>query len=294
MAILVSAPQPSELDALHRGFLAAFADYLVPMQLGREAFAKLIGSRGISWPLSRVARDGGEIVGFWLTGTDDAVAEGGGDPRALVTDIATGVVPAHRGTALAGRLWGEVEEALVAAGYRACGLEVIDGNERAIARYRRLGFAATRTLDCWFLPAEIAAVGAPPGIAIAAEPRPEWQRLHAWWEWQPAWPGRPGSVARAGDDAVTLVARQGGEAVGYATVLRSASNVAQLAVAPAHRRRGIGSALLAAAARELAPGAVLRFLNVPADATGTAALLAALGAAMRIRQLEMVRTLPGG
>jgi|CXWL01.1.fsa_nt_gi ribosomal protein S18 acetylase RimI-like enzyme len=276
-----------DLDALHAGFLAAFADYHVPMQLSREAFSRMLSTRGWSAPHSRAAVDGDAVVGFWLTGTD---AGDGGPPVAC--DLITGVAPEHRRRRLADRLWHDLEPGLRDAGYATCQLEVIRDNTPAITLYRRLGFAVSRALDCYAVPAtSLDAVATPAGVTLAAEAVPPWPTLRAWWEWMPSWPGRPGTVERAGEDAVTVVARADFAPVGHITVVRGASNVAQLAVAPAWRRRGVGRALLAAGAALLPAGTALRYLNVPATDEATAALLRAVGGAFTVGQYEMVRSL---
>jgi ribosomal protein S18 acetylase RimI-like enzyme len=281
-----------ELDRLHRGFLAAFSDYHVPMAISRPALAQLVTSRGLDPQLSRVATLGEEIVAFWLTGTEP--------DHHLATDIATGVAPEHRRSGLAGRLWADIAPALAAAGFTRCSLEVIQENQRAIALYERLGFVSRRSLAVYVLPADLPHAPPPAGYTIQPEPSFDLGIAAPWWDWEPAWPGRRRVVERAGDDAVLLVARRtetptdrAATPVGYAAVLYSASNLAQLAVAPAARRLGLGRALLAAAAHALPSGTPLRMLNVPVEpaAEPTAALLRSAGGEVRVRQFEMIHTL---
>jgi ribosomal protein S18 acetylase RimI-like enzyme len=75
----------------------------------------------------------------------------------------------------------------------------------------------------------------------------------------------------------------------YAIVFPSNGDLAQLAVRPEARRRGLGTRLLRAAA-ELA-GKPLRIMNVDERNAGIAAFLERNGAVRTVRQLEMVRAL---
>ena len=78
-----------------------------------------------------------------------------------------------------------------------------------------------------------------------------------------------------------------GDERGAVVVFPGSADLPLLAVARDHRRRGLGTRLLrAAAARASRP---LRILNIDSRAEGVAAFLAAAGAVPLAGQLEMVR-----
>jgi GNAT superfamily N-acetyltransferase len=105
-----------------------------------------------------------------------------------------------------------------------------------------------------------------------------------WWTVQPSWQNSTASIARAQSPHVVL-----GDADGYAIVFPENGDLAQLAVRPEARRRGIGRALLEEAAA--VAGKPLRIMNVDERDAGIAAFLEKAGAKRTVRQLEMVRSL---
>ena len=130
-----------DLDALHEAMLAAFSDYIVPLQPDAETFRAGLRSRGFDPEASFVAVEADEIVGFWNVATRNA-------RRYL---IGSGTRIGHRGQGVASRLGRAAIAAAENDGIRSFWLEVIAGNAGAERLYRTLGFAVTRQLDCYRL-----------------------------------------------------------------------------------------------------------------------------------------------
>lgn len=97
----------------------------------------------------------------------------------------------------------------------------------------------------------------------------------------PTWQNSVASIRRANEPYVVVGDERGG-----AVVFPSNGDVPLLAVAPAHRRKGIGRALLAEA--HAAAGKRLRIMNIDDRETGIAAFLEKCGAQTMVRQIEMV------
>jgi len=130
-----------DLGALHCAMLAAFSDYVVPLQPDADTFKAALSSRGFDPAASFVAVDDGEVIGFWNVATRN-------NQRYL---IGSGTRIGHRGRGLASRLGMAAIRAAENAGSESFWLEVIEGNEGAERLYRKLGFEVTRKLDCYRL-----------------------------------------------------------------------------------------------------------------------------------------------
>ena len=254
-----------DFESLFAAFTAAFSDYMVKLSPTREQLLEMFTRRGWVPELSVAAFEGGAMVAFTVNGADGARAY----------DSGTGVIPTHRRRGLARALMERSFEEL--RGRREYVLEVLDNNERAIALYRDLGFRETRGLQCWSLESSN-----PP----VAESRPvedaETRRL--WWDVQPSWQNSTSSIQRARAPHVVL-----GDQDAYAVLFPDNGDLAQLAVRPEARRRGLGTALLHEAAA--VAGKPLRIMNVDDRDAGIAAFLERAGAKRTVRQLEMVRPL---
>jgi ribosomal protein S18 acetylase RimI-like enzyme len=72
-------------------------------------------------------------------------------------------------------------------------------------------------------------------------------------------------------------------------VFRPAATLMQLAVAPSHRRKGIGTAIMVMLQNEVAEP--LQVNNIDEELKGTCGFYEALGFKVLLRQFEMVKTL---
>ena len=250
----------NDFDAVFDAFNDAFSDYVVPFALTREQLAEMLRRRGWVPEASAAAFDEERMVAFTLNGID-------GDRG---YDSGTGVVPTHRRRGLARELMLRSIELLRARGCKTYVLEVIDSNLKAAELYRSLGFVQTRTLQCWRFESEVEETFG------AGHADPEW------WDIEPSWQNTTSSIHRAFPHQIL------GDENAYAVVFAN-GDVAQLAVRPEARRKGLGTRLLHAAMT--AAGQPVRLQNVDERHEGITRFLEAAGATRTVRQLEMVLAL---
>ncbi len=250
-------------EQLAAAFSEAFSDYAVPMTLTARQIERMQRRRGYDAAASFGAYDGGRLVGVVLTCRDGDVAYNSG----------TGVVPSHRRGGVARSL---LDAVTASVRPRRDVLEVLEPNPNALAFYRSAGFEQTRRLACWTYAGGDG--GALPELAAA-----DLAAVAAHADVEPSWQNTLASLARETEPYVVL-----GDERGAAVVFPASGDLPLLAVARDHRRRGLGTRLLSAAAARA--GRPLRILNVDKRATQIAHFLAAAGAQPLVCQLEMVRT----
>jgi ribosomal protein S18 acetylase RimI-like enzyme len=257
-----------DFDQIHGAFREAFSDYVVPMSPSREQLQEMLTRRGWRPELSVGAFREGVLAGFALNALDGEIAYNSG----------TGVIPAARRHHLAKEIMRASADVLRRAGARRYVLEVIESNTAARGLYEGEGFEAARRLQCWTYE------GAGVTAVVDAIASPDWERLRAMWDIEPAWQNSTASIERARAAHVVI-----GGADAYAVLFPSTGDLAQLAVAKTKRRRGMGWRLLESAARVAAKP--LRIMNVDAGDRGIAAFLQRCGAQKTIAQIEMIAPL---
>ena len=119
-------------------FRLAFSDYAFPMELSPEQLRGLFQRSGVRLELSCGAFSGEEMVGFLF----HSVGPYRGKLAAF--DVATGVVPAHRGRQVFSRMFPWMEKRLAQEGVEAYYLEVLQQNQGAVRLYQKQGFAVVR------------------------------------------------------------------------------------------------------------------------------------------------------
>jgi ribosomal protein S18 acetylase RimI-like enzyme len=236
------------------------------MRVTAPQLREICTRRGVALELSPAEFEGDRIVGYTL----NALGTWNGVPSAY--DSGTGVVPSHRRRGLARQLLEMSFPALRARGARHMVLEVLEQNERAVALYRSLGFEVTRPLHCWRYDGVAKLDGDAVEISIDDVPID-------FCDAAPSWQNSIECLRRSGDDR-SVIALDGG----YVIVHAATGDLAQLAVDPARRRRGIGTRLLRHAAAVAAKP--LRILNVEIAADN---FFTAAGAQPFVAQLEMLR-----
>lgn len=267
-------------------FLEAFSDYSVPMKLTLESFRANNAQRGFDPALSVGAFADGRLAGFILNGR--------GDWRGLPTayDLGTGIVPARRGAGLGSLLASESLALLRRAGMKQYLLEAIKTNAPALGLYKKKGFVVTRDFSCFRADRAAAApAAAPAGFELRELAAQDLGAAAALRDWEPSWQNSDAALLRFPGALFRLGAYAGDELAGYG-VIKPTGDLAQLAVKKSFRRRGLGSALLAALAASLAPErAALSCLNIESGDAACLAFLDARGFKPIAEQYEMLLSL---
>ena len=247
-------------ETMTAAFNDAFSDYDIPANYPVEFLTNLVTRRGYRHDLAVGAFDGDRLVGFVFNCLEGDRAYNSG----------TGVVISHRRRGIARQLMQRSIDTLPATTYT---LEVIETNHRAAALYRDLGFEETRRLQSW----SYVGSGAPPILPANVS----LEVLRSWCDMTPSWQNDTPSIRRAREPFLTFGGDEGG-----VVVFPSNGDVAQLAVRRDARRRGVGRALLQAAAN--CTKAPLRIMNIEDEAEEITAFLESCGARRTVRQIEMV------
>jgi ribosomal protein S18 acetylase RimI-like enzyme len=261
---------------LHPVVSEAFADYVIPLRTDAVSLDALLTRRGWEPAWSSGLFLEGRLAGFWLTGREDG--------RDEAYCIMAGILPGARGGGGVDAMFARVR---AAAGERPHCLEVIRGNERAAGAYLRLGFRAARVLHFYQLQRAKAVLGDPAWPAVLEPWMPAALPPESWLTFPAAWQNRREAQRRALQHPAWLVVREAGVLRGSAVLFAESGDLAEIAVDPAARGRGIGRALLAAALQHAAPGR-LALTTVDAQDHAVCSWLARCGAELTLSQDEMV------
>jgi len=244
------------LDRLTALFNAGYEGYVIPFRLDEAALRSMITVFDIDRDASRVAFAEGEPVGFANLALRGDQAWVGG----------VGVVTKARQQGIGEALMHALHVEATARGVTDVWLEVIEQNDAAFRLYDKLGYEVVREVEVWSLPA------APPGgSAEEVDAQRAQARVRELRRSREPWQRADATLAHYDD-------LRGLETDGGAAVFRVAGNVQLQQIAgddPEERLRAL---------RGLGDVTVL---NLPAD-DATAAALRVLGAAVRVRQREMV------
>ncbi len=123
-----------QLDALIEAQNGIFEDYIIPIRSSRQFFTDFLKSVGGDLGNVLVSLDGDRIVGYANPVFDRDEAWIGG----------IGVLPSHRGRGIGTKLMLAAEMDCRERGVREISLEVIEGNDRAMGLYGRLGYVGGR------------------------------------------------------------------------------------------------------------------------------------------------------
>lgn len=234
------------VDPVYEAFSIGFSDYMVAMDISREAFAKrFFGPEGNDLNHSHIALEDGKPIGVVLGGVK--MYEG-------VKTMRCGALAVHpefrkRGVGL--RLMEVHREEAVRLGCGQLFLEVIAGNDRAIALYEQLGYEKVYELE-YFTLQDIGVLerfrtdGALFGSAGIEQLRAIRRRLadvHVNWQ-------NDVEYIEQSDECLLYGAYREGRLIGL-ICLHPAGRIKFLWVDDAHRRQGIGTGLLQKAVSEL-------------------------------------------
>jgi GNAT superfamily N-acetyltransferase len=270
-------------EDIHRAMTEAFADYLMDMSyMTREVLWRRATKKGVDLAMSQGAFQNGRLVGLTLVG----LGTWAGEPAAF--DACTGIVKAHRGHGLAGRLFDAALPALKRRGTTRFLLEVLQENAPAIRAYERTGFRISRALAC-YEQVDTAFPGFSESCSIRPVGRDLLESFAAELDWQPSWENSFEAIRAIPDEVLVFGAFDGAACVGVSVYYPTLRWVMSLVVRRGHRGRGIGKALLARALGCAGSGGrAVRVNNVDPSDLAMAAVFRRCGLREFTAQYEMV------
>ena len=272
----------ADSTSLFECFLAAFSDYEVDLRESREEFEQRLFRDGVRLEISAGAFDNDLMVGFYM----NALGEWEGKRTAY--DAGTGVIPDYRRQGIAEELFKFMVPFLKEASAEQYLLEVLTENHRAMALYRKLGFVNIRRFAI-FRRSEPLPAGT--DQSIRRVDRPEWELFKTFWDGHPSWQNSIDDVERVANERVIVCAYVDEKCVGYGVAFKPWASLMQLAVAPAYRRKGIGSKILSVLQHEVSATKSLKVNNIDKELKGSLAFYEANGFKMVLEQYEMVKIL---
>ena len=272
----------ADSTSLFECFLAAFSDYQVDMRISREQFEQRLARDGVRLEISAGAFDESRMIGFYIN------ALGQWEGKRTAYDAGTGVIPAYRRQGVAAELFAFMAPRLKKIDVEQYLLEVLTDNHRAVELYRKLGFVDTRRLAVFRKSEPVKPLG---NLCVRRVEKPEWELFKSFWDGYPSWQNSIDAVERVANERVVVCAYVDEKCVGYGVAFKPWASLMQLAVAPAHRRKGMGSRILSALQREVSSSESLKVSNIDEELKGTLAFYEANGFKMVLEQYEMVKTL---
>lgn len=235
MSIEIKSLETLSFDEIAEAFLKAFSDYNI--SFSREKLRDMLARRGYDPALSFGAFHNGCLVSFIFNGIGsyDGIRSG--------YDTGTGTVQAFRGLGLTDKIFTHSLPYLRESGIRQYVLEVLQSNAPAIKIYTRQGFEITRELNCYsgILKPESHLAG---GIHIEDAGIDDIRDLTGFCDYRPTWQNSIESLTRVPQALTCVIAYMDDTPVGYGVAEPAYGDIAQIAVAPASRGIGIGSAIL--------------------------------------------------
>lgn len=276
----------SYFEELHRAFLRAFADYVMPFDLTDVQFRNHIVLNAVDLERSVGWFDRERIIGFTLNGF------GLWHGVETVYDAGTGVFPEFRRRGLSHKMFELMLPRFKADGYRQCLLEVITENHKAIGLYKKLGFDTTRTVSLLHCPNDMKFSEATiDGIELREINTPDWELLRTFWDGEPSWQNSTDAVDRSLTKKRFAGAFLDGRCIGYIVYSVNVGRVAHIAVDKSFRRRGVGSLLMRSLAADTAKTFVPQVINIDRSIASAMGFFEELGFTEKLSQYEMLRAI---
>lgn len=270
----------ADFRKVYQASLAAFVDYVVPLQMTEDQFENHIAQNAVELERSVGAFYGANLVGYSLNGF------GVWNDKKTVYDAGTGVIPAFRNRGVATAMFDFLLPRLKKNGIEQMLLEVMSDNERALNLYRKLGFRETRKL-LFFQKTENFASVEENGISIRQMENPDWNLFKTFWDRNPSWQFSSESIDRKISPKIILGAFSGEKCVGYCVFYTNSGVVSQIGVDKNHRRKSVGSMLLAYLCRSNRIEQI-NFWNVDARLASLVGFVEKLKFTPTISQTEMI------
>ncbi len=270
-------------DQLFATFSEAFSDYVFPFALTETQFRNHLRLNAVDLSRTVGCFDGDRMIGFSLNG----FGEWRGRPT--VYDAGTGVIPSERRRGVSRAMFAVMLPAFEQMGLEQFLLEVITTNAGAIRLYETLDFEPTRELALLQCDGSVKPAISSPAVDFREIEHPDWAHLQTFWDGSPSWQNSPEAVDRSRPLKRIVGAFDGDKCVGYVVFSANFGRLAQLAVTPKYRNRGIGSALVQRTQSEAASGFSIQVINVDKSLPDAINFFRNRGFYERLSQYEMIR-----
>lgn len=275
-----------QFSAIHKTFIAGFADYIIKFELTERQFQNHITLNAVDLDRSAACFEGKKPIGLSLNGFGDW------EGKPTIYDAGTAVLPEYRRRGVSRSMFDWMIPLFTDEGFEQFLLEVITSNDPAIRLYEKLGFRRTREL----LLLEAASLSASSDhgdesdIDVREIHRHENIPYASFWEGKPSWQNSIAAVERSIQMKRVFGAFKGPECIGYIVFSAGMGRLAQLAVHRDYRRKGIGTRLLIEMQRD-APGQNLQVINLDESMTESVVFFQNRGFKKVLGQFEMLMEL---
>ncbi len=274
-----------DFSTLYKTNLAAFSDYIVPLQMTEDQFKNHIAQNAVNINLSVGAFYKEKLVGYTLNGF------GNWNGKKTAYDAGTGIIPEYRRKGIGKNIFKFLIPKLKALNIEQMLLEVISNNEAAIDLYRKLGFEETREL-LFFEQKKLIENKPQEDIQIQQIEKPVWKDLETFCDGATSWQFSNDAIERKLGATKFFGAYFKDKCVGYSIVFPSSGVVPQIAVDKRHRHKHIASMLLAEMQKNTdKKNKKLRLSNIDSKLESLIRFAERLEFKQTISQFEMILTL---
>lgn len=270
-----------DFPELYKANVEAFSDYVVPLQVSFEQFENHFIQNAIDINLSVGAFNRGKLVGYTLNGF------GIWNGVKTAYDGGTGVIPKYRRQGIGKALFDFLLPKLREIEIKQMLLEVISNNEKAIELYRQIGFEETRKL-LFFEQTKDINLPLQNTFNIRQLENLEWKNVQNFWDKPTSWQFSVEAIKRKTTQNLFFGAFLDKECIGYGVLFPSSGIIPQMAVDKKHRRKKVGTMLLAEMQKYVQDDKQLRFSNVDRDLHSLIRFAGKLDFTPTISQFEML------
>ena len=273
--------QPQDFSQVYRTFSESFSDYLVKMELSKDAFReRMEGKLNLMYPFSVGVFHGEKLIAFILNTVNSY------ENQLTAYNGGTGVLEQYRGGGLTQKMYNFLFPIFKQSGIDRCVLEVITNNEKAIRAYKKSGFETNKRFKCFKLKCESIDSNTVEGLTIRTVKNVDLDLYQYPASISPSFLDHSGQLVFNLKNEIILEARIEEELVGFAIFQHKSGRISQLGVMPEYRRKGVGSALLAEVLGQ-SENKQLTVLNIDENAEREVCFLKKKGFANEIDQWEM-------
>ena len=284
----ITSLEKVSFETLYDTFKEAFRDY--EMQVNENELQVMLSRRGFDASLSFGLFEDNELKSFIFNGVGNFKGE------MTAYDSGTGTLKEYRGKGYASKIFTYSLPYLRRAGVSQYLLEVLQHNTGAYSVYKKLGFEVSREFNYFVQEASQVRIperALPAGYEIREISAGRYAGVDDFGnfgDFAPSWQNSNEAIARRADDFRVFVAMHHWKPAGYCIFEPVSGDVTQIAVAEAHRRKGIASALLTEALKANRHTNI-KIVNTEPGCTNITDFLASCGITPKGKQFEMIMRL---